>query len=67
MSLTDDDEPGCLKELLIVPGGVLFLQDVTQSVVLPQPYGGVHAETRHKTKYLITNGQTLLWRYTFRV
>lgn len=42
--LTNDDESGGLEELLVSPGRVLCLQDITDSVVLPQPQGGVHGE-----------------------
>lgn len=61
-ALTNDDESGGLEELLIVPGGMFSLQDVAHSVVLPQPQGGVHGQTGHNSKQLLTNGQTALWR-----
>lgn len=62
LALTNDNESGGLEELLIVPGGMFSLQDVTHSVVLPQPEGGVHGETWHDSKKLLTNGQLTLWR-----
>lgn len=61
-ALTNYDESGGLEELLIIPSGMFCLQNVTHSVVLPQPQGGVHGETRHDSKKLLTNGQTMLWR-----
>jgi len=65
--LTDDDQSAGLEELLIVPGRMFCLQDVTDSVVLPQPYGGVHAEARQEAEHLLTNGQTVFWKDAFRV
>lgn len=60
--LTYDDEPGGLEELLIPPGGVLGLQDVTDAVVFSQPQGGVQGEAWQQPKHLLPNGHALpLW------
>lgn len=59
-AVTNDDESGSLEELLVVPRGMICFQDVTHSVVLPQPYGGVHTKTRQRTKHVVTNGQLLV-------
>lgn len=67
VALTYDDESGSLEELLIVPGRMFCLQDVTDPVMLPQPYGRVHGETRQHAKNLLTDGQTLLLRELFRI
>lgn len=60
LSLTDDDEPCSLEELLVVPQRMLRLQDVTHSVVLPQPQCGVHPQTRKKSKHLVADSDLVL-------
>lgn len=60
--LTDDDETGCLEELLVVPGGVLGLQDVADAVVLPEPQGGVHGQAWDDPKHLLADGKGFLRR-----
>lgn len=65
--LTNDDEACRLEELLVVPGGMLCLQDVTHSVVLPQPQRGVHPQTGKKAKHFVTDGKLILCRDPGRV
>lgn len=65
--LTNDDEAGRLEELLVVPGGMLCLQDVTHSVVLPQPQRGVHSQTGKKSEHFVTDGDLILCRDPGRV
>lgn len=60
LTLTDDDQSRSLEELLVVPSGVLRLQDVTHSVVLPQPQGGVHPQTGKKSEHLVANSDLVL-------
>lgn len=40
--LTDQYKACSLKKTLIVPGGMLLLQDVTHPVVLSEPDSGIH-------------------------
>lgn len=58
--LTDDDQTCGLEKLLIVPRGMLHFQDVTDSIVLPQPQGGVHSQTREKSEHFLTNSDLML-------
>lgn len=60
--LTDDDETGCLEELLVVPGGVFGLQDVADPVVLPEPQGGVQRQTGDDSKHFLPDGKCFLRR-----
>lgn len=60
--LTDDDETGCLEELLVVPGGVFGLQDVADPVVLPEPQGGVQRQTWDDSKHFLPDGKRFLRR-----
>lgn len=60
--LTDDDETGCLEELLVVPGGVFGLQDVADPVVLPEPQGGVQRQTWDDPKHFLPDGKRFLRR-----
>lgn len=62
VQLTDDDEARGLEELLVVPGGMLRLQDVTHPVVLPQPQRGEHPQTRQQSEHLLTDGHLGLGR-----
>lgn len=67
VALTYDDESGSLEELFIIPGGMFSLQDVTDPVMLPQPYGSIHGEAWQHTKNLLPDGQTLLLREVCRI
>ena len=60
--LTDEDEAGRLEELLVTPGRVLSLQQVTHAVVLTQPYRGVEHEPRKQPKHLLAHGHLALGR-----
>lgn len=62
-ALTDDDEPRRLEELLVVPGGMLRLQDVAHPVVLPQPQRGVHSQTGKESEHLVADGDLVLGGY----
>lgn len=60
LTLTDDDESRGLEELLVVPGGMLRLQEVAHSVVLPQPQRGVHSQTGKESEHLVADGDLVL-------
>lgn len=60
--LTDDDEACGLEKLLVVPGGMLCFQDVTHSIVFPQPQCGEHSQTREESEYFLTNSNLALGR-----
>lgn len=58
--LTDDDKSCSLEELFVIPRGMLSLQDITHSVVLPQPQCGVHPQTGKKSEHLIADSDLVL-------
>lgn len=60
LTLTNDDKSCSLEELFVVPRGMLCLQDITHSVVLPQPKCGVHPQAGKKSEHLVADSDLIL-------
>lgn len=48
--LTNQNKACCLEKTLIVPVGVLLLQNVTHTVVFPEPDSGIHHKARDQAE-----------------
>lgn len=53
--LTYQYQSSSLEELLIIPFRMLLFEDVTDPVVLPQPYCSIHHQAWDQTKHLLPN------------
>ena len=61
--ITSDDKFSCLEEAFVLPVRVLLPQYPTNSVVLPEPDGGIHEQSRQQAVKRMPKGKLLVIRY----